>query len=58
VVFKGENAPDKSFITIEVKPIREKLYELQPRHPLPVKEKADISVGLSSEALLAHENCK
>jgi hypothetical protein len=57
VVFKEENEPEKSFITMEEKSIGEKLDELQPWHPLPVKEKGDISIALSSEAPLAAQCC-
>ena len=57
MVFKGENAPEKSFIKMEEKSIGEKLDELQPWHPLPVKEKGDISAALSSEAPLMAQSC-
>jgi hypothetical protein len=42
---------------MEEKSIGEKLDELQPGHPLPVKEKGDISAGFYSVAPLTAQSC-
>jgi hypothetical protein len=42
---------------MEVKFIGEKFDELQPWHPLPVKEKGDITAALFSDAPLTAQSC-
>jgi hypothetical protein len=42
---------------LKVKFIGEKFDELQPWHPLPVKEKGDITAALFSDAPLTAQSC-